>query len=253
NQRALERFEREARTAAGLKHPNIVAIYDFGPLPAGGAYLVMELIRGCSWREELKTGESIALGRVSQWLEQLCAATTSAHALGIVHRDLKPENVMIAEGSPEERVVVLDFGLAKARIDGPRAETELTVAGSVLGTRAYMSPEQRAGEPIDVRTDVYSIAVMAVETLCGVAPPRTGASREWMRGALAGLTAPGSPLTLVLEQALAEIPADRLVSARELGAELVRAIPGSLAYRGSSSGDASSDTISLEAGTDRAE
>ncbi len=246
NQRAVERFEREARTAAGLKNPNIVAIHDFGRLPAGGAYLVMELIAGRSWREELKIGHPVAPTRCAVWFEQLCAATSAAHAMGIVHRDLKPENVMIGRGDRGDRVVILDFGLAKTHLDSMYVETALTSVGSVLGTRAYMSPEQRAGEPVDVRTDVYSIGVLAVETLTGVHPPRTGASLEWMQQALAGCSAPGSRLTLVLEQAMAEAPANRLLSARELGLELVQAIPQAIAPTGRAAGDAAADTVSLE-------
>src|SRR5262245_55449594 len=113
-----ERFHREARAAARLKHPNIVAVYDFGMLPNGGAYLVMELIEGRSLREELRTHATrygqMRPDRSAAILIQVCAGIEAAHRHGIIHRDLKPDNVMIEAGADgSERVLVLDFGIAK--------------------------------------------------------------------------------------------------------------------------------------------
>jgi hypothetical protein len=113
NETALVRFRREAQAVASLRHPNIVGWLDFGPLPAGGAFLVMDLVSGLSWRKHLQSPKPLFAERVAHWTENLCQGVAAAHRSGIVHRDLKPENVMIAGSSGEEAAMVLDFGLAK--------------------------------------------------------------------------------------------------------------------------------------------
>ena len=189
NQGALRRFEREARTAAKLEHPNIVPIFDYGLLGGGGAFLVMQLVRGQSWRAELKRTRAISPDRAANWFEQLCDAVAAAHHAGVIHRDLKPENVIISpEEKGVERITVLDFGLAKIRSEEPSADVFSTGVGTVLGTLDYMSPEQRLGRDVDARSDIYSIGVMAVETLTGQRPPITGTSLEWIHSTLGGLS-----------------------------------------------------------------
>ncbi len=207
NSAAVARFEREARLAALLDQPNIVRMHDFGRLAAGGAYLVMELVRGRSWREHLDAG--IPASRAAIWIEQLCGAIAAAHLRGIVHRDLKPENLMIARERENDRVVVLDFGLAKMRTEMSHLDPDVTMVGQILGTRRYMSPEQRMGGQVDWRTDVYSVAVMCTETLTGFGPPRSGASLEWMRGALRRV-ADGPLLEPALARAMANEPTERM-------------------------------------------
>src|SRR6202521_5290942 len=135
------RFEREARAIASLNHPNICTLFDVGP-----NYLVMELIEGETIAARLKRGPLPAPTAIL-YAMQIAAALIEAHAKGIVHRDLKPGNVMIARTG----VKVLDFGLAKSQHD-----ENLTASRMVMGTPAYMSPEQRAGQPADSRSDVYS-------------------------------------------------------------------------------------------------
>ena len=133
NSAAVSRFSREARAVAGLSHPNIVAVYDFGSLPAGGAYLVMEAIHGESWRKHLTPGRGMTLQQAYTSIRQLCLAAEAAHTGGVIHRDLKPENIMIAEDVEPWRVVVLDFGLAKFRAEMMPADPSLTVAGTIHG------------------------------------------------------------------------------------------------------------------------
>lgn len=155
----LERFRREARSAAALSHRNIVAVFDFGALPEGGAFLVMEYLEGDTLRKMLPLPPAKAL----EVLEGVVAALDTAHRAGVVHRDLKPDNVMIASGW----VKVLDFGLAKNL--GSEEET-LTRDGRLAGTVAYMAPEQLYGGNVDARSDIYALGVMTHEILTGQRP-----------------------------------------------------------------------------------
>jgi len=222
NAQALTRFEREARVEAALSHPNIVRIYDFGRLPSGGAYLVMELVPGVSWRERLRDRGGIPPAQLAHWMKQLCSAMEAAHAKGIIHRDLKPENIMITSADPMGRVIVLDFGLAKLR-EG-NSSRDLTVTGPVMGTLGYMSPEQRAGRRVDAATDVFALAVICAETLTGRRPPRGGPSMRWLEEGLARAGPRWTALGGALERGLAEHP-----SRRPTVGELWRSLASALA------------------------
>jgi eukaryotic-like serine/threonine-protein kinase len=223
NTAALRRFEREARTAARLDHPNIVAIYDFGALRGDGAYLVMQYVRGRSWREEMERAGHIPPSRAAHWFDQLCDALASAHASGVIHRDLKPENVLVSEVNEEaDRVTVLDFGLAKVRPEERFGPTNSTT-DAVAGTYGYMSPEQRRCEPVDTRADIYALGVLVVEVLSHRRPPLSGASHEWMHNVLRWPTAArsASQLKLLLERCLQEDVAKRISRVQTVRDELV--------------------------------
>jgi hypothetical protein len=170
NQAALQRFEREARAAARLSHPNIVAIHDYGSIGTEGAYLVMELVSGPTFRAELRRSGAMAPALAAMRFHQMLDGLAAAHDGGVVHRDLKPENVIVAQlPGGGELLKILDFGLAKiAAASDPG--TMLTAAGAVLGTLGYMSPEQLLGEEVDARTDTFSVGVMVVEALTGQRP-----------------------------------------------------------------------------------
>lgn len=157
----VERFRREARAAAGLSHPNIVAVHDWGSVD-GIYYMVMEFVRGVSARELLDAEGLLAPAQAADVLLQTLAALDHAHRQGIVHRDVKPENVMV---SRDGVVKVADFGLARAY-----ADAQITVAGTVTGTVQYLAPEQLQGEPADPRTDLYSLGIVAFELLTGRLP-----------------------------------------------------------------------------------
>ncbi len=159
-ERFTVRFEREARAIASLNHPNICTLFDVGP-----NYLVMELIEGETIAERLKHGP-LPVPTALLYASQIASALTEAHAKGIVHRDLKPGNVMIGKSG----VKVLDFGLAKSAQD----ET-VTASQMVMGTPAYMSPEQRAGKQADSRSDIYSFGCVLYEMLTGA---RVGYQRQ---------------------------------------------------------------------------
>lgn len=165
----LERFRREAQTAALLKHPNVVTIHDFGRTTDGQLYLVMELVEGRNLRQLMRGRKPLAADFAAKILGQVSSALDEAHRHGIVHRDLKPENIVLAEGATNWRVKVLDFGIAHWRDLAAGADT-LTQTGAVLGTPRYMSPEQCLGQEIDGRSDVYTLGIMLFEMLTGVAP-----------------------------------------------------------------------------------
>jgi len=165
----LSRFEREARVLARLNHSHIVSIHDYGRLGGDGAYLVMQLLTGPSWRNELRRLGKIPHATAAIWFDQLLSALRVAHEAGIVHRDLKPENVIVRSRENEgDGLKVLDFGLARIH----SSAQNLTSVGVAMGTVAYMSPEQLRGEPADQRSDIFSVGVMAVETISGQVPVR---------------------------------------------------------------------------------
>ncbi len=170
---AIERFRREARAAALLRHPNVVGIYDFGDARGedAPAYIVMELVEGISLRDLIRHEGSLAPARVISLMRDICAGVGAAHRRNIVHRDLKPDNIIVLpppDAGERETVKVLDFGIAKLR--DVQTALSLTEAGSVMGTPYYMSPEQCRGELLDSRSDVYSLGVMLYEMLTGVPP-----------------------------------------------------------------------------------
>ncbi|MEK6300517.1 MAG: serine/threonine-protein kinase [Acidobacteriota bacterium] len=166
---SLERFRREAKAAARLKHPNVVTIHDFGITHDHIAYLVMELVDGENLRELIDRQGSLSQADAVEITCQICAALDEAHRLGIVHRDLKPDNIVLGRFTGALRVKVLDFGIAKLR-DLTLGSGSLTESGMVLGTPRYMSPEQCLGEEIDGRSDIYSLGIVLYEMLAGAAP-----------------------------------------------------------------------------------
>ena len=164
----LVRFAREARTGALLNHPNIVVVYDVG-FQEGTPFVVSELLHGETVRERMKDGALPASVAVRYAL-QVARGLGAAHKQGIVHRDLKPENIFITE---DDRVKILDFGLAKYRaeaLEGLQDSTISTLPGVLLGTVGYMSPEQVRGLPIDHRSDIFSLGIILYEMVSGVAP-----------------------------------------------------------------------------------
>lgn len=175
---AVERFRREARAAAMLRHPNVVTIHDFGEArgSAAPAYIVMELVEGSSLRDLLRSEGKLAPARAVALMQDICAGVGAAHRRQIVHRDLKPDNIIVLppDGEGErETAKVVDFGIAKLR--DLAAMPTLTQAGTLIGTPYYMSPEQCRGEALDARSDVYSLGAVLYEMLAG-APPFTAAN-----------------------------------------------------------------------------
>src|SRR6266508_354284 len=164
---AVERFRREAQTAARLKHPNVAAVYDFGVSREGLNYLVMELAEGESLRSLVERQGTLAETDAAEIIRQVCAALDEAHRQGVVHRDIKPENILVHATTAGLHVKVLDFGIAALRdVNAGR----LTRTGAVVGTPHYMSPEHCLGEELDGRSDIYSLGIVLFEMLTGVVP-----------------------------------------------------------------------------------
>ncbi len=169
DQKVHERFRREARSAASLRHPNIIQIYDYG-ISDHGPYLVMEYLTGKSLRQILREN-TLGINQAVELIEQICAAISVAHTAGIIHRDLKPDNIMIEEHNHGQYTAkVLDFGIAKIReAHAEQVDTNLT-GTNIIGSPAYMSPEQSLGLELDARSDIYSLGIMLYEMLTGSTP-----------------------------------------------------------------------------------
>src|SRR5947208_4680577 len=156
----VERFRREAKNAAGLSHPNVVAIYDRGEAE-GTYYIAMEYLDGRSLKELIVSRGPAPIPVAIDYARQILTAIRFAHRHGIVHRDIKPHNVLVdAEG----RLKVTDFGIARA------GASQMTEAGSIIGTAQYLAPEQARGRPADQTSDLYSVGVVLYELLTGVVP-----------------------------------------------------------------------------------
>lgn len=166
---AIARFLREAESVARLRHLSIVSVFDYGTFDAGGAYLVMELVRGEDLRRVLQREGRIDPQRAVPILSAVCAAIEAAHREGVLHRDLKPENILLAGGGVVPKV--LDFGMANVVGDqAPVTAGTMTAAGTIVGTPAYMAPEQFRGLAPTTKTDIFSLGVIAYELLSGELP-----------------------------------------------------------------------------------
>ena len=189
-----KRFDREAGTVAALEHPNTIQVFDYGKMEDGTLYLVMEYVQGRSVADELEKNGPMQPARVENIFRQVCGSLEEAHASGIVHRDLKPDNVLLCDrAGTKDWVEVLDFGIAKRSSEQDPNEAKLTQQGMVLGTPPYMSPEQFTGQPIDLRSDIYALGVMAYEMLTGKFPFEANTAWEW---ASKHMTEPPRPIEM---------------------------------------------------------
>ena len=162
------RFRRESQIVARLQHPSIVTVFDYGNFADGAAFLVMEFVPGEDLRHFLKREGRLATARMAALMHGIAGGVEIAHKSGIFHRDLKPENILLPENGTGPKVV--DFGVAKLTTPGGGDGSTLSVAGTIVGTPAYMPPEQLRGEAVDARADVFSLGVMAYEMLTARLP-----------------------------------------------------------------------------------
>jgi serine/threonine protein kinase len=216
----VERFRREAKNAAGLSHPNIVSIYDRGEAE-GTYYIAMEHIDGRSVKELILARGPAPVHIAIEYARQILSALRFAHRRGLVHRDIKPHNVL---DDGDGRVKVTDFGIARV------GASQMTEAGSIVGTAQYLSPEQARGAPVDARSDLYSLGIVLYELLTGKVPFTGDSPVEIAMKHLNELPkAPSSlrpeiprDLDLVILRALAKDPDERYASAEEMDADLAR-------------------------------
>ncbi len=234
---ALSRFDREAANASRIDHENVVRVFDYGETTDGLVYLAMEFVPGRTLKDVLAKEGPLTLARAINFVQQVADGLDAAHHLGIVHRDLKPDNILVLrDETGAEKCKIADFGIAKAIGSG---EKSLTQTGFVIGTPEYMSPEQLLGEPIDQRSDVYALALVAYQCLTGETPFDSNTPD---RGMMARLT--NHPRTLrelradqrwpkdlqqVLNKGLDRERAKRFASAGELAAALASAMKSPIA------------------------
>jgi hypothetical protein len=219
---ALARFEREVQSAAQLTHPNTVHIYDYGRSDDGTFYFAMEFLPGISLQDLVDKHGPLEPARAVHVLKQLCGALQEAHDMGLVHRDLKPPNVMLCErGGVHDVAKLLDFGLVAAVAKDEEPDSRITQAGMVVGTPAYMSPEQCGGEgPVTPSSDIYSLGALGYFLLTGEPPFAKRSAMQTLVAHVRDVPTPvhqvrpevPAPLSDVIARCLAKRPEERYSS-----------------------------------------
>ncbi len=234
---AAARLVREARILGALRHPGVVAVYDAGTCPSHGPYLVLELIEGRSLDGILLARQVLPLGQAVAVVMQLCDALRAVHHHGVVHRDVKPSNLLIERTRAGDRVKLIDFGIAKLSNEPQDAPDKISQLGELLGTIAYMAPEQLiAGAPADARADIYGVGVVLFECLAGE-PPYRGTTTDIISSMLEGTLPPAirtrrDDVSLELEAAVRKAleldPNKRFSTIAELAYACMSAVGGQL-------------------------
>jgi serine/threonine protein kinase len=232
DERTVARFQREAKAASRLNHPNSISVLDFGQAEDGAMYIAMEYVQGRDLHQILSREWPLPETRVVRIMSQVLSALADAHNAGVIHRDLKPENIMVEQRRGEaDFVKVLDFGIAKI-IDGTDEDgPALTRAGFVCGTPEYMSPEQARGAKLDHRSDLYGVGVMLYQLACGLLPFDSDSAVGFATKHLTEVPPPPSrrradarispSLERLIMRAMAKSPDDRPQSAEQFRAELL--------------------------------
>src|SRR5882762_8418254 len=228
----VARFSREAKAASRISHPHAVSVTDFGESENGVVFLVMEYLDGRTLKEIIRSEGAMPLARVVEIIRQVTGALDAAHGQGVVHRDLKSDNIMVSQTNGGDWAKVLDFGIAKLQQPEGVRDHDITAANLVIGTPQYMSPEQCSQtQPLDARSDIYSLGVIIYEMLAGRVPFTGESPTMIMMQHVQDVppsvltTRPDLPPAVdgVITRALAKVPADRFQTAGELFAALSNA------------------------------
>src|SRR5260370_10261520 len=234
----LERFRRETDAVASLEHPNIIPVYEYDEYN-GLAYLVMPFISGGTLRDVMDLEGALPLPKVVSYLEEVAAALDFAHERGVIHRDIKPANILI---TPQERLLLTDFGLVQVSVDGQEILRRLTGPGAPVGTPDYMSPEQVLGETVDGRADLYWLGVILYQMVTGTlqfhgeTPMQVAAQHLQVPPNSPRLLRPDLPVAAeqVMLRVMAKRPAERYAKGRDLVNEFLLALASSGTFLGSS-------------------
>jgi serine/threonine-protein kinase len=230
---ARARLQREGQAMASVRHPGVVEVLDGGVTVDGTSYVVMEMLEGRTLEGLIAARTRLSVENTIAIALQLCDALAAVHQVGIVHRDVKPSNIIVVRGADgHERMKLVDFGIAKMEQLG---DAKLTVSGAIMGTPAYMSPEQLlAQDDVDHRSDVYAVGVTMFECLSG-ALPYSGNYPQVLRDATGEQPPPSVrslrtdlplPVTVVVDRALAKSRTSRFSSVQDLSAAIEAAVPG---------------------------
>lgn len=234
DERTVARFQREAKAASRLNHPNSISILDFGQAEDGALYIAMEYVSGRDLHQILSREWPLSEHRVIRIIGQVLSALQEAHSAGVIHRDLKPENIMVEprRGGEVDFVKVLDFGIAKIQDSTGDEGPALTRAGFVCGTPEYMSPEQARGAPLDARSDLYAVGVILYQLTTGLLPFESDSAVGFATKHLTEMPPPPSqrrpeakisaPMERLILEALSKNPDDRPQTAEAFKAELFR-------------------------------
>jgi serine/threonine protein kinase len=239
NAEIVARFQREAELSSTINHPNVVSIFDVHRMQDGTPYMVGELLEGEDLGARLDKRGKLDVGTAVSITRQVCRALAAAHAHGIVHRDIKPQNVFVRDRDGGTHVKVLDFGISRAE----RRDTHLTKTGLVMGTPAYMSPEQARGQKVDARADVYAAGALLYHLVTGMPPFETKDPAVTLASVITTEPArPRSvepsvpePVELVIQRSMAKAAADRYATIEEMEAALAPLDPTAAASRANAS------------------
>jgi serine/threonine protein kinase len=234
----ISRFRREARLAASLNHPYIVTVYDFDQAEDGSLFIAMEYVDGMSLTEVIRRHSPLDIGRAVGLGAQIAEGLDAAHRTGVIHRDIKPDNIMVVGDEDLEKVKLMDFGIARLRDAG--ATSQLTRAGVIMGTPAYMAPEQAEGTEASERTDIYALGIVLYELLSGSVPFRASTPGAVLLKQIREVPQPlrdlrrEIPFTVenVVMQALQKDPANRQRNMREVAQALKQVERSTVAHAG---------------------
>ena len=250
---SVARFRREAQSAAALNHPNVVSVFDTGS-DDGVHWIVMEFVEGPTLKDVIEKDGALAPDRALQIARDVALALASAHVKGLVHRDVKPGNIMI---TPSGETKVLDFGIARAVTS--TGDPTLTKTGFVMGTAAYLSPEQAQGKPVDARSDIYSLGCVLYEMLAG-RPPFEGGSPVAV--ASAHMSAEAEPISrvnpavpreaeAVVARAMRKDPEERYQDAQDMAEDLGRVATGEVPLAAAAAAGAATEPVHRPGGDTR--